>query len=270
MKTNLLPMIFFAAVAAAPPGAPAATAESDGAAIAASAATDSSAARSSTNRDDFLLRKKIETPSMSDLLTTIVLRLPGDSTLERLNVGDDNQLELQGLAVDTAQLVDTLKQSGLLAAPTVSGTHQVDPRTKKERFHIVAHLRTGSDSHTRPSPAFLVAADSDSAIPEMTKRLEQAIQGRAQAQPNCSVLGKTAYNNGMRERHPRVAIQIRMQCGSATFAEIVRDLEEGSPDLFVGQLMLYRQQGVDDPVRGEARPSMNIRFDLSGYLRPRP
>lgn len=90
---------------------------------------------------NFLSRKKRETPLMTDLLKDLTERLPDDTYLERLNVDEKNKIELQGLSEDASKLIGLLNKSDLLTNPTVQGTIQPDPRTKKDRFNITLEFR---------------------------------------------------------------------------------------------------------------------------------
>ena len=91
---------------------------------------------------NFLSRKKRETPLMVDLLNDLTVRLPDDTYLERLNVDEKNKIELQGLSEDASKLIGLLNKSELLTNPSVQGTIQPDPRTKKDRFNITIEFRT--------------------------------------------------------------------------------------------------------------------------------
>ncbi|MBS0487165.1 MAG: PilN domain-containing protein, partial [Proteobacteria bacterium] len=73
-------------------------------------------------------------------------RLPDDTYLERLNVDDKDKIELQGLSDDASKLIGLLNKSELLANPSVQGTIQPDPRTKKDRFNITLDFRAIADA----------------------------------------------------------------------------------------------------------------------------
>jgi len=85
---------------------------------------------------NFLSRKKQTAPLMVELLNDLTKRLPDGTFLERMNVDDKNRVDLQGLSDDASKLIGLLQQSKLLTNPTVQGTIQPDPRTKKDRFNI--------------------------------------------------------------------------------------------------------------------------------------
>jgi general secretion pathway protein L len=91
---------------------------------------------------NFLSRKKHESPLMVDLVNDLTVRLPDDTYLERLNVDEKNKIELQGLSDDASKLIGLLSKSDLLTNPSVQGTIQPDPRTKKDRFNITLEFRS--------------------------------------------------------------------------------------------------------------------------------
>ena len=90
---------------------------------------------------NFLNRKKHETPLMVTLLDDLTKRLPDDTYLERVSVDEKNRVEMQGLSSDASRLIALLQKSDVLANPSVQGTIQPDPRTKKERFNITLEFR---------------------------------------------------------------------------------------------------------------------------------
>lgn len=109
---------------------------------------------------NFLGRKKHDTPLMVDLLEDLTKRLPDDTYLERLNVDDKNKIELQGLSDDASKLIGLLNQSTLLANPSVQGTIQPDPRTKKDRFNITLDFRAIADAQAAAAKSATAKAGS--------------------------------------------------------------------------------------------------------------
>jgi general secretion pathway protein L len=95
---------------------------------------------------NFLSRKKRETPLMVDLLKDLTARLPDDTYLERINVDEKNKIEMQGLSDDASKLIGFLQKSEVLVNPSVQGTIQPDPRTKKDRFNITLDFRKVADA----------------------------------------------------------------------------------------------------------------------------
>jgi general secretion pathway protein L len=101
---------------------------------------------------NFLGRKKHEMPLMVDMLNDLTKRLPDDTYLERLNVDDKNRIEMQGLSSDASKLIALLQKSEVLANPSVQGTIQPDPRTKKDRFNITLEFRALSEAEKAKQP----------------------------------------------------------------------------------------------------------------------
>ena len=89
----------------------------------------------------FLSRKKCETPLMVTLLNDLTTRLADDTYLERLSIDEKNKIEMQGLSSDASKLIGLLQKSEVITNPSVQGTIQPDPRTKKDRFNITLEFR---------------------------------------------------------------------------------------------------------------------------------
>jgi len=98
---------------------------------------------------NFLSRKKRETPLMVSLLNDLTTRLPDDTFLERISVDEKNRIEMQGLSSDASRLIALLQKSELLTNPSVQGTIQPDPRTKKDRFNIALEFRSVADARDK-------------------------------------------------------------------------------------------------------------------------
>jgi general secretion pathway protein L len=93
------------------------------------------------NSANFLSRKKRETPLMVTLLNDLTVRLADDTYLERLSIDEKNKIEMQGLSSDASKLIALLQKSEVITNPSVQGTIQPDPRTKKDRFNITLEFR---------------------------------------------------------------------------------------------------------------------------------
>jgi len=95
---------------------------------------------------NFLNRRKHEQPLMVALLNDLTKRLPDDTYLERLSVDEKNRIEMQGLSSDASRLIALLQKSDVFTNPSVQGTIQPDPRTKKDRFNITLEFRALADA----------------------------------------------------------------------------------------------------------------------------
>ena len=62
-------------------------------------------------------------------------------------------------------------------------------------------------------------------------------------------------------------MQARLRCDLEPLAAILYDLENGKPYLFVDQIMIYKQQTYQPPGSKVAASPLDVRFNLTGYLR---
>jgi general secretion pathway protein M len=116
--------------------------------------------------------------------------------------------------------------------------------------------------------SFLADADANSAFSDLTQRLKQSIGARVKDENRCSIVSNSNFKGGGEELYERVTIQVRMRCDLEPLAGILYDLENGNPYLFVDQMMIYRQQGGYQPPGTKLAPTaLDIRFNLSGFLR---
>ena len=73
----------------------------------------------------------------------LVRRLPDGTYLEKVTV-EGGQLTLVGLSNQAAALVGKLEGAKQWRAPALSGALQQDPRTRSDRFTLVAQLNDAS------------------------------------------------------------------------------------------------------------------------------
>jgi len=86
-------------------------------------------------------------PSVVEVMDALAQRLPDGTYLEKLSI-DGDQLTLIGLSNQAAALVGKLEGAPQWNAPALSGALQQDPRTRMDRFTLVAQLR-----HQTPATA---------------------------------------------------------------------------------------------------------------------
>ena len=99
----------------------------------------------------FLAQRKARTVSALGVLEDISQRLPTTAWLERLSIDNTGQVGFQGQSPQAARLVDALKGSTVITDANFQGTIQADPSTGKERFYMVAKLRTPAEGKSRPA-----------------------------------------------------------------------------------------------------------------------
>lgn len=146
---------------------------------------------------------------------------------------------------------------------------------QQQRFRQMAGQRVAIEKRLaevrtfeQNNQSFLADADANSAFSDITQRLKQAIGARVKDENRCSIVSNSSFKGGEEEFYQRVTNQVRMRCDLEPFAGILYDLENGNPYLFVEQMMIYRQQGGYVPPGTKLAPTaLDIRFNLSGYLR---
>lgn len=113
---------------------------------------------------------------------------------------------------------------------------------------------------------FLPEDSFDLAAASLNSRLKQVITAQASDQQRCQVISSQNERAREPELYERVTIKVRMRCDLPDLAKILHELETQSPSLQVTDLNLFQQ--VFTGVGGaNMLGSMDIRFDLSGYIR---
>lgn len=97
----------------------------------------------------FLVKRKAANPPPLQLLDDLTRRLPPTAWLDTLTLDDSGGLDIKGEAAHAAALVDTLGGSKDFTEPKLQGVIQPDPATGKERFELVARVRSegAGDAH---------------------------------------------------------------------------------------------------------------------------
>lgn len=148
-----------------------------------------------------------------------------------------------------------------------------DLREQQQRFARIAAERPTIEarlaevrSYEQSNQAFLSETDANAASAGLIQRLKQA-QTDHTDERRCSVVSTQSYSGGQEELYKRITMQARLRCDMESLAAILYDLENGKPYLFVDQLMIYKQQTYVPPGGKPIASPLDVRFNLSGYLR---
>lgn len=114
---------------------------------------------------------------------------------------------------------------------------------------------------------FLAEESFDLAAAGLNSKLKQVIQEKARNQQRCSVVSSQNQRAPTDEPYERVTIQVRLRCDQDDFARVVYELENATPLLFLSELNLYVQPVYDAGIALTTMGDMDVRFDLSGYIR---
>ncbi len=115
--------------------------------------------------------------------------------------------------------------------------------------------------------AFLAETDPNAASAALIQRLKQAMSDHVEDEKRCQNVSTQSFNSGEEELYKRVTVQARLKCDLEPLAAVLYDLENGKPYLFVDQVMIYKQQSYSPPGVKVAPNPLDVRFNLSGYLR---
>jgi len=87
----------------------------------------------------YLAELRAERPAMVEVLDELSRRLPDGTWLERLAVENDRLLMI-GLSTEASALVKQMEGSALWRSSALTGALQPDPRSRRDRFTLVAEL----------------------------------------------------------------------------------------------------------------------------------
>jgi general secretion pathway protein M len=149
-----------------------------------------------------------------------------------------------------------------------------DLRDQQLRFRQTAAERPDIEkrlaevkAYEQGNQAFLAEPDVNAASAALIQRLKQAMTDHAKDEKRCQNVSSQNFNGGEEELYKRVTVQVRLKCDLEPFAAILYDLENGKPFLFVDQVMIYKQQTYTPPGGKAVVSPLDVRFNLSGYLR---
>ena len=122
-------------------------------------------------------------------------------------------------------------------------------------------------AYEQGNQAFMPEADRNAAEAALIQRLKQVMNTHVKNEARCQNNGTQSYAGGEEEIYKRVTVQARLRCDLEPLAAILQDLESGKPYLFVDQVMIYKQQTYAPPGAKAPATPLDVRFNLSGYLR---
>ncbi|MEO5962738.1 MAG: PilN domain-containing protein [Thermomonas sp.] len=97
----------------------------------------------------YLQQQRNARPSVVEVMDELARRLPDGTYLEKAAI-EGGQLTIIGLSNQAAALVGKLEGARQWTAPALSGALQPDPRTRSDRFTLVAQLNDASAVEGKP------------------------------------------------------------------------------------------------------------------------
>lgn len=118
-------------------------------------------------------------------------------------------------------------------------------------------------------PGFLPEASPELATAGLVQRLETVVAQASPGNRSCAISNRSPLPGTGNEPFPRVAVQVRLRCGTPELAAVLHALEAGTPRLFVENLNVLAQRFFGPvPEPGNRDGGLDVSFDLVGYLRP--
>ncbi len=100
----------------------------------------------------YLQQQRNARPSVIEVMDELARRLPDGTYIEKVAI-EGGQLTLIGLSNQAAALVGKLEGAKQWRAPALSGALQPDPRTREDRFTLVAQLADGASKEQADAAA---------------------------------------------------------------------------------------------------------------------
>ena len=117
-------------------------------------------------------------------------------------------------------------------------------------------------------PGFLDESSAELATAGLVKRLEAVVAEASPGNRSCAIQNRSPLPAGTTERFRRVAVNVRLLCGTPQLAAVLHALESGSPRLFVDNLNITAQRFYFTPEQAPTSGGLDVSFDLYGYVSP--
>lgn len=139
-------------------------------------------------------------------------------------------------------------------------------QTSAERPEIERRLAEVKN-YEQGNQAFLTEGDANAASAALIQRINQAVKDHVKDEKRCQTVSTQNFAGADDELYKRVTVQARLRCDLEPLATILYELENGKPFLFIDQVMIYKQQTYTPPGAKVVQSPLDVRFNLSGYLR---
>lgn len=149
-----------------------------------------------------------------------------------------------------------------------------DLRAQLQRFQAVAAQRPvlqGKLAEIRNSQKdqslFLKEPEFDEAAAAMSGRIGEMV--RTLGDDTCQIVSRQPVRPRVQERYRKVTVNVRMRCNAEDFTQVLYAMESGRPMMLVDDLNIIKSR-TRRRTRGEPqppRPVLDIRFNVSGYLK---
>lgn len=161
--------------------------------------------------------------------------------------------------LEVQQRIDTLQQRDLRV------------RMQLKQQPQIARRLQDAVALTARRPGFLPEASAESATAGLVRRLQDVVAQASPGNRSCAITNQSPLTEVGEDRFQRIAVDVRMRCGTPELSAVLYTLESGSPRLFVDNLNILAQRNFYLPGQtGTQQGGLDVNFHLVGYLRPTP
>lgn len=154
------------------------------------------------------------------------------------------------------QRIDASRERELRMRMLLTQAPQVSKRLSEARAQLAR------------TPGFLPERSAELATAALVQRLETVVAQASPGKRSCEITNRSPLQEPGREPYPRVAVQVRLRCGTPELASVLHALEGGMPRMFVGNLNVLGQRVFFSPGDRGGQGGLDVSFDLYGYLQP--
>lgn len=104
------------------------------------------------------------------------------------------------------------------------------------------------------------------AAAEMQRMINRAVDNLGEEE-GCQVISLQNVQDKEEERFPRATVKVRMRCRMDSLRDLLYELEGSTPLLFVDSVNVYRQRARRRRGRVVTPSYLDVRFDVSAYMR---
>lgn len=160
---------------------------------------------------------------------------------------------------ETGQRIDTLRERDLRVRMQLQQAQKVEVALGEANAQWAAR------------PGFLPEATAELATAGLSQRLENVVLEASPGNRSCAISNRSPLlppPASAGEPFTRVAVQVRLRCGTPELAAVLHALESGTPQLFVDNLNILAQRFPSGAGQMTGSGGLDVAFDLAGYLRP--
>ncbi|TDJ33010.1 MAG: hypothetical protein E2O56_04325 [Gammaproteobacteria bacterium] len=122
------------------------------------------------------------------------------------------------------------------------------------------------DSYQAGNTYYLTETAQNLAAASLQRTVNNAVQ-RLSDESGCQVISLQNVQSRKEELFPKVTVKVRMRCRMDALRDLLYDLEGSAPLMFIDNVNVYRQRARRRRGKIVTPSHLDVRFDLSAYMR---